>query len=272
MRALIVSLLAHACLLFGVVRILPGPADRPAVAAIEVVAMNRTVSGEKSVPPPLATVSAAAPAMEEPTFGNAPVLAPASPSPAPAAIPEESGRRDVPIPPEIRKPTARKLAVSDSQPKDIVVPATASVPLVAEAALTASAAPQSGAGNSSGDVAQATAPVTSSGAVFGQGDGVSADEIRQYRFALGENARRFKRFPALARERGWEGTVEIALDFRHSSVEPVLSVTGPSGRKILDDQALEMLRQAVRQTDLPEGLKGKDFRVPPLEIAFRLEN
>ncbi|GHU37039.1 hypothetical protein AGMMS50256_34450 [Betaproteobacteria bacterium] len=101
--------------------------------------------------------------------------------------------------------------------------------------------------------------------------GVSADDVRQYRLALRANARRFKRYPPLARERGWEGTVEITLDFRHSGVEPVLSITGSSGKTILDEQALETLRQAVRQTELPEGLKGRDFRMPQ-EISFSLEN
>jgi protein TonB len=56
----------------------------------------------------------------------------------------------------------------------------------------------------------------------------------------GSVARRFKRYPPLARERGWEGTVEVALNVR-------------SGRT------------------LPEGLRGGGFRVL-LPVRFSLES
>ena len=102
-------------------------------------------------------------------------------------------------------------------------------------------------------------------------EGVSAGDLRQYRLALGVSARRFKRYPPLAREQGWEGTVEIALDFRPPAAEPVVTIAKSCGKTILDEQALETLRQAARQTDLPEGLRGRNFRLLQ-EISFSLED
>ncbi len=92
-----------------------------------------------------------------------------------------------------------------------------------------------------------------------------------YRTSLAISARRFKRYPALAKERGWEGSVEIALDFRRLRRGQEVSVASSSGRQILDDQALEMIRQAVRVTDLPAGLRERNFRVL-LPIAFNLND
>ena len=239
-RALSVSLLVHAVLLIGVLRILPARIDAPA-PAIRVVAMHR----------------AALP-------GNAPHPAPAAAAAAPA-------RGDAPVPSRTPKAVARKLAVPDARLEKFTVPAAPSVPAVADAAPTAPSTPRAGAGSSTDGVPQAAAPAASSGAAPARRDGVSADDVRQYRFALGISARRFKRYPPLARERGWEGTAEVALDFRHPNAEPVLSLTASSGKKILDEQALETLRQAVRRTEMPEGLRGKDFRMLQ-EITFSLED
>ncbi|MDR1935538.1 MAG: energy transducer TonB, partial [Candidatus Accumulibacter sp.] len=102
-------------------------------------------------------------------------------------------------------------------------------------------------------------------------DETGADDLRRYRLALKASAERLKRYPPLAREQGWEGSVEIALDFRPPAAEPELSLAASSGKKILDEQALETLRQAVRRTDLPESLKGRDFRILQV-VSFNLED
>ena len=238
-RALIVSLLVHAVLLIGVVRILPARIDAP-TPAIRVVAMNRGV-----------------------VSGNAP-------HPVPAAV-EAPARIDTPVPSRAPKAVARKLALPDSRREDFTVPATPSAPAVADAAPPAQVAPRAGAGNSTGGLPQAAAPAASSGAASARRDGVGADDVRQYRFALGISARRFKRYPPLARERGWEGTAEVALDFRYPNAEPVLSLTSSRWKNVLHYQTLETLRQAVRRTDLPVGLRGRDFRMLQ-EITFSLED
>jgi len=102
-------------------------------------------------------------------------------------------------------------------------------------------------------------------------EGLSADELRYYRMSLATAARRFKRYPPLARERGWEGTAEVALNVRARVGVSEVVLVRSSGRAILDDQAVEMMSQAVRATALPEGMKGRDFRIL-LPVQFSLEN
>lgn len=101
-------------------------------------------------------------------------------------------------------------------------------------------------------------------------DGVGPDDLRQYRLALAIAARRFKRYPAVARENGWEGAIEVAVSknaWRHA---PELSLVRSSGRAILDAQAMLMIEQAVAATTLPESMQGRDFRVS-LPIEFSLD-
>ena len=101
-------------------------------------------------------------------------------------------------------------------------------------------------------------------------EGASADDMRQYRLSLASAARRFKRYPPLAKERGWEGTVDVALDVNALLPVPEVVLVRSSGRSVLDEQALEMMLQAARVTVMPEGLKGRDFRVL-LPVKFNLD-
>jgi len=101
--------------------------------------------------------------------------------------------------------------------------------------------------------------------------GVSADDLRQYSMSLGIAARRFKRYPALARERGWEGRAEVALIFSAPLPLPEIVLVRSSGRTVLDEQAVEMMTQASRVATLPDGLKGRDFRLSK-PVEFSLES
>lgn len=101
-------------------------------------------------------------------------------------------------------------------------------------------------------------------------DGASADDLRQYRLALAIAARRFRQYPALARERGWEGTVALALSIRSHFSEPEIILVRSSGHAVLDRQAQEMMVRAARTTELPEGLKGQDLQIV-LPVQFSLD-
>ena len=101
--------------------------------------------------------------------------------------------------------------------------------------------------------------------------GVDADEMRQYPFDLRVMARRFKRYPALARESGWQGTVDLELVF-HAAVDyPSVEVLHSSGHDVLDDQAREMILRAVRATPVPPSFHGRDLRMR-LPVEFSLED
>jgi protein TonB len=100
-------------------------------------------------------------------------------------------------------------------------------------------------------------------------DGISAQGLRDYRFALATAARRFKRYPAPARESGWEGTAEVAVIFNRWSPGAQVVLVRSSGRDVLDKEALSMLQQAAGATDLPDSLWSKSFRVV-LPVVFSL--
>jgi periplasmic protein TonB len=100
-------------------------------------------------------------------------------------------------------------------------------------------------------------------------DGVNGDDLRQYRLSLAIAARGFKHYPALARERGWEGSVELAVSVSSLQSAPQVVLVRSSGLAMLDEQAAEMVAQAVRLTALPESLIGKNVWVP-LPISFSL--
>lgn len=101
-------------------------------------------------------------------------------------------------------------------------------------------------------------------------EGVRADAIRQYRVWLAGSARRYKRYPAMARERGWQGTVQAEVVVFPQGGIPQVMLVRSSGRKLLDEHALKTLTQAVSVTAIPDALKSRGARVPIL-MEFSLE-
>ncbi len=82
-------------------------------------------------------------------------------------------------------------------------------------------------------------------------------------------ARGIKTYPTLARERGWEGTVEVELRFNASTRLSDVNTVRSGGHRLLDDQALETVRQAATSVPLPDSLASADFRLL-LPVVFRL--
>ena len=245
-RALLVSLLGHAVLLVGVNMPLPLAVPAPAGEG-RVQASLRALSG--------------APQAE--ALGK-------SLRAAPAPLPVERERRPV-------RNETRLLAAQEVVPEAPQVPA-ASIP---------QHAPERPAGVEAAPTAAAAAPATREGAEAGTGrrrgaqgtgggDGavpgeVRQDDVRHYRVALAAAAKRFKRYPPLARERGWEGTVEVAVLVHAALPRPDVKLMRSSGREMLDAQALDMVIQAVRVAEMPSGLRGRDLRID-LPVLFSLED
>lgn len=101
-------------------------------------------------------------------------------------------------------------------------------------------------------------------------EGVSADGLREYRLALAREARRLKRYPLLAREKGWEGTVQVTAVFA-GALQPAVTLSQSSGHPVLDEQALAMITRAVQVAELPESLRGRSFRVL-VPVQFSLDD
>ncbi|WP_186407063.1 TonB family protein [Candidatus Accumulibacter aalborgensis] len=181
--------------------------------------------------------------------------------PAVVAVPRPQPVVGVPVlpsPPAAPSATLRRRV----PPMQAVLPATATEsPAVASATL----APE--------QVLPSALPAQVSGSLEATPERVSPDDLRQYRVALAIAARRFKRYPSLARERGWEGTVEVALDVTAWQPAPAISLVRSSGRAALDEQAMSMIEQATAATTLPERLKGRAFRVLlPIEFSLTADH
>jgi protein TonB len=97
-----------------------------------------------------------------------------------------------------------------------------------------------------------------------------ADDLRTYRLNLSREARRFKRYPAIARERGLEGIVVVVVSTRAGVALPQVSLSQGSGETVLDQQALEMVNFAVRYALMPNSLRQRDFGID-LPIHFSLD-
>ena len=100
-------------------------------------------------------------------------------------------------------------------------------------------------------------------------DGPSQESLTRYRLDLAREARRFKRYPPLARERGWEGVVVITVAAVPGVLRPSVAVDRSSGVVLLDEEALAMVTRAVQSSPLPEGLAGRSFSFS-LPIHYRL--
>lgn len=98
---------------------------------------------------------------------------------------------------------------------------------------------------------------------------ISVDGVRQYRLNLALEARRFKRYPELARERGWEGVVVVVVNTAAGATAPLVSLSQSSGFDQLDQAALELLETAVQTAVLPESLHGRQFGLT-LPVDYRL--
>jgi periplasmic protein TonB len=94
--------------------------------------------------------------------------------------------------------------------------------------------------------------------------------LQQYRTGLIAFAKQFKRYPAQAMERGWEGRVEIRITVRPTGTIDNARVKTPSGYRILDEQALDMVRRALARTPVPPALVGREFSVD-IPVIFELQ-
>jgi protein TonB len=242
-QALLYSVLAH-FLLLSLAR-LPPPlyVARPAQGV--------TVSLRAESPAAPASLSAS------PDLTAVPTAAP------PLRPPEAASRR----PPLLARPSATSPARAPEH--------TEAAPVIDAAA--ADAAATSAATNvDAGEAAQARAGSEGVGQDADSTEGQAAtcmaemaDTMPAYKIAIGDNARKLRRYPERAREMGHEGRVEIRLIWRPGMAVPQVELQQGSGSALLDRQGLGMLRQAAARTPLPEALRRCAFSlVLPVEFSL----
>lgn len=175
----------------------------------------------------------------------------------PQPEPQKKEEPRLPSPPRVREPVP-----GAQQPAPVTAPAPErTLPLEAPAARrTAEPAPAPPPAVSVS--AQARAAAT---------EAATARTIAQYRRQVIGAAAAFNRYPRLARENNWEGAVEVEMRVRGDGSLAALAVTRGSGHEVLDDQALDMFRQAQERVPLPPALRGRDFSIP-LKAIYRLKD
>jgi TonB family protein len=93
----------------------------------------------------------------------------------------------------------------------------------------------------------------------------------QYRLAVGLEAKRFRRYPPLAREMGWEGTVEVVIALNPRLDTPSISLVTTSGHGVLDREAIALLTLVVGRVQASPLLVDRQARIR-ITIEYRLED
>ncbi len=87
---------------------------------------------------------------------------------------------------------------------------------------------------------------------------------------LADAAKRYRRYPVQAMERGWQGRVEIRVVIgTNGTIEDALIKTS-SNYQILDDQALDMVKRGKPLTPIPAALHGREFTMD-IPVIFELQ-
>ena len=189
-----------------------------------------------------------------------PVLAPPSPpKPAPAPRPALTKPVAAPRPAPQRAPAAEtaKSAPPELAPKP-AAPATAAPSAASAAPSQRVPAPQV----QTGIKANATAK---------SGSDIDKGTLEQYRLALMAAAGHYKRYPAVAMEKGWQGRVDVHMEIGANGMLASTSVKASSGHVILDHQAIDMLRKGRTTVEIPASLRGREFSVD-VPVIFRLND
>lgn len=103
--------------------------------------------------------------------------------------------------------------------------------------------------------------------------GSEADKgtLEQYRLALIVATRRYKRYPAIALEKGWHGRVDVHMVVGANGMVADASIKSGSGHEILDNQALDMLNKGKTTVPIPAGLRGREFSID-VPVIFNLDS
>ena len=94
--------------------------------------------------------------------------------------------------------------------------------------------------------------------------------LGQYRLAIIAAAKRYKKYPRLAIDNNWEGQAEVRMEIGADGAMGSIRIKTSSGFDSLDQQALEMIRQAKPLAPIPAALRGKGFTVD-VPVLFSLK-
>src|SRR5450830_111676 len=198
-------------------------------------------------------------------FAAAP-RAPSQPKPVLPAPPESaSAPRTAPAKPSATPAPAVK-RTAPAEPIKVPHPESALAAPGAEASAAPSAAPIQ-----TRPAAQAPGGSPATEAAAKSGNEADKGTLEQYRMALIVATRRYKRYPAIAMEKGWQGRVEVHMVIGANGMIASASIRTGSGHDILDNQALEMLKNGKTTVPIPASLRGREFSID-VPVIFNLDN
>jgi protein TonB len=93
--------------------------------------------------------------------------------------------------------------------------------------------------------------------------------LEEYRRAVSKLVVRDRRYPHIARARGWEGTVNVAVRIGPGQTVHEITIERSSGFKVLDAEALKMVERAQPFPSVPKALGEVVVTVP---VSFELRN
>ena len=116
--------------------------------------------------------------------------------------------------------------------------------------------------------APASAPQTKG---IGQG-GSEIDKriLEEYRLALIAATRRYKRYPGIAMEKGWQGRAVVRMVIGANGMLASATIKTSSGYEILDKEAMAMLKKGKTTVPIPAKLRGREFHID-VPVIFNLE-
>jgi len=94
--------------------------------------------------------------------------------------------------------------------------------------------------------------------------------LQIYGQSISKEIKRYQKYPPLAQRRGWEGTAEVLLQIATDGKVTIITLGKSSGRSVLDEEALNMVRRASPLPQAPQNLRGRELTVT-VPIVFKLQ-
>ena len=233
------SIALHALVLFGL-----SQRDAPAPPAKTLLVLTARLVPVATAPP------------REPVPPSQPVPSPPSKSvPAPRPVLDKPAATPAPAAQKTAPAEAVKTAPPEPAPAAPATSASRAQPAAPGQARSALQAPV-------GATTEATAR---------SGSAADAGTLEQYRLALIVATRRYKRYPAIAMEKGWQGRVEVHMVIGANGMVARASIKTSSGYEILDNQAMDMLKKGKTTVQIPASLRGREFSID-IPVIFNLDS
>lgn len=103
------------------------------------------------------------------------------------------------------------------------------------------------------------------------GTAVEPRLLLTYGLSISNEIKRYQKYPPVAQRRGWEGTAEVLLQIAADGKVTSISLGKSSGRSVLDEEALNMVRKASPLPPAPPDLRGRELTVT-VPIVFKLQS